>query len=403
MKYIFIGGLTPSDVYANDIENSKSPLQWAAEGFQQAFVDGLIESTNSNIDIITAPFFASWPNGHKNPYIRSREVGQKSSKVYGVGYLNLPIVKNIFKYFNIRSSLNERVQGINKKDVIVFIYSLNLAYVASAVGLVKKGCKVGVIITDLPEYPADCSVWYKLYLRYIEKTIIAFLLPRLSFYINLTDGIADAINIEKSKSIVLEGLYNDKYEENLSLQPKFKESDKTIILYTGTLDERYGVVRLVEAFMSMLNSSVVLWICGGGNGESFVRDAALKNNNIQFLGYKSKKEIYDLQRSADLLINPRDNTGLYNKYSFPSKTMEYMASGTPVLMYRLDGVPAEYYSFLYTVNEQSEECLMDAILRIISLPAEERMRMGLAARQFIIDNKNAKQQIDRVLSFLSTV
>ena len=38
-------------------------------------------------------------------------------------------------------------------------------------------------------------------------------------------------------------------------------------------------------------------------------------------------------------VNPRQNNEEFTKYSFPSKTMEYLASGVPVVAYKLDGIP----------------------------------------------------------------
>lgn len=58
---------------------------------------------------------------------------------------------------------------------------------------------------------------------------------------------------------------------------------------------------------------------------------ATKDRRIQYLGSIPHDEILQLQRTASLLVNPRTPEGIYTKYSFPSKTMEYLASGTPTL------------------------------------------------------------------------
>ena len=58
---------------------------------------------------------------------------------------------------------------------------------------------------------------------------------------------------------------------------------------------------------------------------------------------------------ATLLINPRFSNEEYTKYSFPSKNMEYMASGTPILTTKLPGMPKEYYEYIYLFEEESIE------------------------------------------------
>mgnify|MGYP003303651866 CR=1 FL=1 len=44
-----------------------------------------------------------------------------------------------------------------------------------------------------------------------------------------------------------------------------------------------------------------------------------------FTGKIDRSQVLALQRSATVLVNPRRNNEEYTKYSFPSKTMEYLA------------------------------------------------------------------------------
>lgn len=409
MKFIFVGGLMPKDIYSSEIKAAKVPLQNAAENFQQAFISGLNQchpSANSAcIDVVTAPFFGSWPTAHKSPWIKSKSsTSSPYLKVHGIGYPNIPIIKNIFKYFNIKKTLLKCINS-HSGDVIVFVYSLNLAYIAAVASLNKSGARVriGAIVTDLPEHPADCSLLYKLYLKYIEKPLLSRYLHDFNFFVTLTSLIPSALKISQDKCVIVEGIYDEEYESHIDTSKVAPDRQNKVVLYTGTLDKRYGIVRLLDSFKSLADSAIELWVCGGGDGESLVVSAAEKNSKIKYLGSKQKKEIYELQRQADLLVNPRDNTGDYNKYSFPSKTMEYMASGTPTLIYQLDGIPAEYYLHLYTVDNESGESLETAITRVLATPKKVRINKGLGARNFILAHKTAKNQIHRVLNFLAAV
>ena len=67
------------------------------------------------------------------------------------------------------------------------------------------------------------------------------------------------------------------------------------------------------------------------------------------MGQVSLNEARALQKTADVLVNPRLNEGEYTKYSFPSKTMEYLSTGRPVVCYKLDGIPDEYDKHLMEV------------------------------------------------------
>ena len=52
------------------------------------------------------------------------------------------------------------------------------------------------------------------------------------------------------------------------------------------------------------------------------------------------------------------------QYSFPSKTMEYLASGTPSIAYKLEGIPSEYYPFIIFPESNDVESLHNSILKV---------------------------------------
>ena len=108
-----------------------------------------------------------------------------------------------------------------------------------------------------------------------------------------------------------------------------------------------------------------------------------------------------MQQRAAVLVNPRQNNEEFTKYSFPSKTMEYLASGVPVVAYKLDGIPDEYDSYLNYVPDNSVEALTKTIQSICDMSPEERKDKGERARKFVLNEKNAEKQAKRILDFLN--
>ena len=117
---------------------------------------------------------------------------------------------------------------------------------------------------------------------------------------------------------------------------------------------------------------------------------------IRYYGYVDGNRVRQLQAEATVLINPRQNTDAFTKFSFPSKTMEYLASGKPVIGYKLDGIPAEYDPYIQYVADNSIEALQDKLLEICSLPECERHAIGQRSRAFILENKNPKAMCRRI-------
>ena len=121
------------------------------------------------------------------------------------------------------------------------------------------------------------------------------------------------------------------------------------------------------------------------------------------MGRVSHSEILQKERQADLLLNLRNPVDDFTKYSFPSKTMEYMASGTPLLTTRLAGIPEEYFKYCYSVDDNNVDTVKNELERIFSLSPTERKELGEQAKSFIKNNKTGEIQAKRVLSFLESL
>jgi len=116
-------------------------------------------------------------------------------------------------------------------------------------------------------------------------------------------------------------------------------------------------------------------------------------------GLASNEVVVEHQKRSSLLVNPRKKQE-FTKYSFPSKVLEYMSSGTPMLAYRLDGIPTEYDPFYYQIREDSDG-LKKSLEFVISLPENIRLDLGKKAREYVFAYKNPKKQCKKVVELLN--
>ena len=172
------------------------------------------------------------------------------------------------------------------------------------------------------------------------------------------------------------------------------------ILYTGTLTKKYGIIELLNAFSCIKNESYRLIICGDGEAKQDLVELSKKDNRITYKGLLSREETLKLQKTATVLINPRQNNEEYTKYSFPSKIMEYMLSGNPVLCYKLDGIPDEYDDFLIYFNDNFIETMAKKIIEVCEMDKSERERIGKKAREFVLKNKNETVQARKIVNMI---
>ena len=106
-----------------------------------------------------------------------------------------------------------------------------------------------------------------------------------------------------------------------------------------------------------------------------------------------------LDREIDELVVNGTDEGEYTKYSFPSKTMEYLLSGSKVVMYRLAGIGEEYYQYIRTIDNVDAATMARAIVsacndtEFYSIHWKDQV-------QWIRENKSAKQQIQKFIQLL---
>ena len=178
--------------------------------------------------------------------------------------------------------------------------------------------------------------------------------------------------------------------------------DKKVVLYTGTLRKIFGVMNLVEAFKMVKDRDVELWICGSGDSKEAINEATRIDSRIKFFGLVDSETALEMQHKATILVNPRTSEGEYTKYSFPSKTMEYLLAGRSVIINHLSGIPEEYYDYVYTPKDESVEALAECISSVIHLDMKEREERAKKGRQFIIEKKNSKVQMERVIKMIES-
>ena len=218
-------------------------------------------------------------------------------------------------------------------------------------------------------------------------------------YVYLTKEMSEVINPLKPY-VVVEGIADLRYAKKPDVDEK---STPVAIMYAGMLHKNYGILNLVEAFCQLKKDNIELWLFGDGNCVSEIKDYCKLNENIKYFGNVAHDKVLEYERKATLLINVRDPADSFTKYSFPSKTIEYMLSGTPLLTTKLKGIPSEYFDYLFLSPDNSVKNLSLAISDAFLRTDDEMRMLGENAKRFITEQKNAKKQTARILDFLHEV
>lgn len=180
----------------------------------------------------------------------------------------------------------------------------------------KRHCPCVAVITDNPDNLSDCSSFYRrLVLRNIKKS---------NAFFSLSQGLLCALHVEEKPSVVFEGVV----EEEALLPIAFPK--RSYLYFGGSIKERYGIQNLVNAYLRT-KPDYDLVIAGHSDRNAVPFQAALSYPRVHFLGQVDARENASLQAGAALLVNPRPYDEVLDKQSVPSKMLEYLMSGSPIL------------------------------------------------------------------------
>lgn len=337
--------------------------------------------------------FASLPDAQVFayiPYLMLKEANSRVAVENSVSYISVCGLRNNYWTYA-RRVVQDICKRARERDSVIVCDALSISGMLICFGArMRKRIKNIFLVTDFPQF-----VGSKKNKRDILKDGIQFsMMKRGDAYILLTKEMNDIINPSGNAACIMEGVCE---ESEAMLPPSMQEkSEKKVCLYAGSLHKEYGIDRLIDAFSLLDMDDCELHIYGAGNYEHEIERICKNQKNIIFGGSRPNEYILKEERKAMLLVNPRPNEGEYVKYSFPSKTLEYMASGTPVLMTKLTGLPKSYEEYIYLIEKETVEGYREALQRVLTLDRAELLKKGERAQQYVRENKTGKIQAERI-------
>lgn len=400
MDILFLGGVFESEEVR---KKSKGGIQNAANVLQWNIIRGLNKCNENPVSIMSSIFIGTYPRNYKDMIIKSYKWSHTEGAVdKNVGFINIPGIKHFSRANRIAQSIKEWAAN-NEEDKCIITYSVHspFLYAIKKAKQVNPRIKVCLIVPDLPQYMKLSSKPGRLYLvlKRLDSIVISSLLKYVDSYVFLTKHMAEYFNITEDRFMVMEGMVNlDDLNTGYNYSKQNTEIKK--ILYTGTLNWRYGIGTLLDAFKLINMKNYRLQICGAGEAELEIINLSKKDPRIEFLGSIKREDVLELQRRATVLINPRNSEGEFTKYSFPSKNMEYLLSGRPTIAYKLSGIPKEYEKYMYFIEDSSTISMANKIIEVCEKKDDDLERFGALARDFVINQKNNVQQASRIIEFL---
>lgn len=369
-----------------------------AQKYNRLLMEGIAQNLDGQLVSISAfPVNRQWTK--KVVFHREEETVNGIRYIYG-SFWNLPVLRQLTRYWG---AVKDVKQCAKDGDCVFICDILNQSIAQAARKMGRRfGIPVVGIVTDVPGHTSGARrktlpFVQRLVSRWAEKQSQTNMV-RYDGYLFLTAAMNNVVNKSNKPYIVIEGHCDSEMARRDNLLEN-KTSPK-VMMYAGGIHKEFGIQLLTNAFVAADIPGWEFHIYGDGNYQKELTELCKSQQNVKYHGPQPNALVVDEQLKATLLVNPRLTNAEYVKYSFPSKTLECMVSGTPLLTTNLPGMPLSYHDYVYLFEEETEEGFRRVLEQVLTLDANTLHDKGMAARAYALNEKNNVTQGKKLLDFM---
>jgi len=393
MNVLYIGVLYPWKDEQWLLTQSKVGLPGAMNRFHWNVINGIREN-GCSIDVISCLPVGNFPGRDKRLIWKSRSLSNEGLEITEIGCINFYIIKHIWREYQARKVIEKWLIKNDKPGNQIIVCDLYLPFLNAVESAKIRNAKTCLIVTDLPgglgRDEGRGIIGNRLLEIRAQKQLAA--IESFDSYVLLTKQMTSIIPCGNKPITVIEGMVECIERHCTSVEEK-------IFLYAGGIERQYGIEVLLQAFAELKDEKARLWFCGSGNAVSLVKDYEISDPRIKYCGYINKEEMEEMQGKAYAFVNPRNpDSGEYTKYSFPSKILDYLQFGQPIVAYMLPGMPTEYKEHLILPEDNSVERFKDALEMVLRLDKKSYCDIVKRNREFVRLSKNRKIQTLKILA-----
>lgn len=364
MKLLFLCGYYEPKHEAEVASVTKGMLETASNLHQQRLIEGL-QRENGCMQVISAPFIGAWPVRSSLAVFRGFQQPSQL-KISYVPFRNFWGLRSISRALALCKPLEQFLSSTRGSRRAIVVYAPHTPFLYAAVRAKQRDPELHIclIVPDLPQYMNlnEKGRWFYDICKRFDIRLFQKWNQEVDSYLLLTKAMAEALQTGERPFVTAEGI------SDTSVIHAPDKRSKTFV-YAGKLVQRFGMERLLNAFALLDDPAYRLIICGDGEMRAAVEAAAQKDPRIEYAGHVSRFELNEIFCRAGALVNPRTGGEAYTRYSFPSKIIEYLQTGLPVVSNFLEGMPPVYRELMYCPADDSDFALACAMEKAINAEA----------------------------------
>jgi len=176
-----------------------------------------------------------------------------------------------------------------------------------------------------------------------------------------------------------------------------QKHNKMRFMYSGSLGKWGGISVLLDALRHIDSDEFEVLVSGPGMTKENLRRVN-GDSRVVFLGMLGERQLAEAYASIDVFLNPRPTRISGSENNFPSKLLDYLGWGKPIISTWTDGLAPEYRHVLNLVEDDPRSIAAEMIRFI-----QEGHRFQIPAEWAFRFNKTWDQQAERLSGFIRQV
>lgn len=325
-------------------------LSIAGNNFQEKFLEDLKIIGFPPNNIISIRPVLSYP---QQKLFWSNDLNTERTDIVYIPFINFSVLKVLTQGINFTKSFFKSIASRHQNILI----SYNLSHPQGMFLYFCKFISRSKWVVLLADFPGVSFSHDRSPLRRIAFQLELYFLKRSDAVILLNPNIIVDFSIQLPFIQMLPSPPKKILHRLQKIQPRF--SDQCILYYGGRLDQVRGLLSLLEAIKRLPeDSKIELWITGDGPLLIDLLSIQKESHRIKYLGkMATQEEIFEIYEQVDGLVNPHEITSPESRALFPSKVIEQLATGVPVMSTKVSQIDHLFKTSLYFESDHPESIL----------------------------------------------
>ncbi len=360
MKILLIGVfLDPKNV------SKYKGVSTATNNWQYQLVSNISNNVTS-ISVISYVSEKSWPFGKLFPKIESKDL-ENTFISDTISYINLPLIREFSIYLNVKKVLKNK-SIYNTFDYIMTFNSLLRNNLINKY-INRNTNRISISITG------DGKI------SEISK-------------ISIIQNYNSYLNSKKTYKYFFQGGV-----PSIKVSDLYDFNNSKIIVFTGTFTNLTGIEKFAMQFGNLNIKDLQLHIYGRGNVE-YLNSLANKYKNIKIFGYVSTEVLNKAMNEAFAFVNPRNELEESSQNTFPSKLLEYVSFGKPIISTYSSSLDDNFNNLLLLYNSEDENTLKFQLEKIRTMNIDD-MNSIREKYLFFIENNSWELKTKELVNYLN--